>query len=116
VERRIEAVGRYELLQDYSGPQMSIRILRLRGGEESVQRHVHYRSAQVYVAILGRVVVERDGEETVIEPYETAEVPPGTIHGARPLDDEAIVANISVPPLAPDDQIPASRLEAQNWG
>ncbi|GBD23514.1 hypothetical protein HRbin29_01180 [bacterium HR29] len=116
MERRIEAVGRYELLQDYSGAQMSIRILRLRGGEESVQRHVHNRSAQVYVALVGRLLVERDGEETIIEPYETAEVPPGTVHGARPLDEEAIVANISVPPLAPDDQIPASRLESANWG
>lgn len=116
MERRIEAVGRYELLQEYSGPQMSIRILRLRRGEESVQRHVHHRSAQVYVALAGRVLVERDGEETIIEPYETAEVPPGTVHGARPMDEEAIVANISVPPLAPDDQIPATRLESGNWG
>lgn len=116
MERRIEAVGRYELLQDYSGPYMSIRILRLRGGEEAVQRHVHHRSAQVYVALSGRVVVEHDGEETIIEPYQTFEVPPEVIHGARPVDDEAIVANISVPPLAADDQIPVARLEAENWG
>lgn len=116
MERRIEAVGRYELLEEYSGPQLSVRVLRLRAGEESVQRHVHYRSTQVYVALVGRAVIDRDGEETTIEPYQALEVRPGVVHGARPYDEEAVVANISVPPLEADDQIPATRLESANWG
>ncbi len=114
--QRIEPVGQYELLQDFSSEHMSVRVLRLLRGEGSVQRHVHQRSAQVYVAIEGRVAIERDGEETVLEPYQALEVKPGAVHAARPVGEYAIVANISVPPLAPDDQLPAARMESANWG
>lgn len=77
------------------------------GGEgDAVGSHVHRRSMQLYVALEGSVVVEVDGVETVLKPYEVLAVWPGSVHRASPLDGEAVVANISIPPLGADDQVP----------
>lgn len=100
------AVGVYELLTDFDQRSMSVRVFRLSPGHEQVDLHKHRYSTQVYVALQGRVAVHRDGVETELRPYEALEVIPGMVHGARAIDDFAIVMNISVPPLAVDDQAP----------
>ncbi|MGE5594947.1 MAG: cupin domain-containing protein [Hyphomicrobiales bacterium] len=98
-------VGQYELLQDFEAPAASIRVFRVAAGGEGVEPHIHRRSTQFYVALEGRVVIEKDGIETRLEPFEVLSVPPGSMHAARAAGGEAIVLNISVPPLAPDDQV-----------
>jgi mannose-6-phosphate isomerase-like protein (cupin superfamily) len=99
-------VGVYELLSDFDSKRMSVRVFRLVRESEYVDRHRHRKSTQVYVAIDGRVAITRDGVESVLSPFEALEVPPGTIHGARALDQTAVVMNISSPPLDADDQVP----------
>lgn len=106
--QRPALVGNYELLQDFDAAPASVRVFRLAGGAQAVQRHLHHHSAQIYVAIQGRVAIERDGVEVEIAPYEAVVVNPGTVHGARPIDGTAVVMNISVPPLAADDQTPVT--------
>lgn len=103
-------VGRYIVLQDFQASGASVRVFEL--GEETgaVEAHVHQRSAQVYVALEGEVRVLREGHETTIAPYEAIEVPPGQVHAARAAGTRAVVMNISVPPLASDDQVPATPL------
>lgn len=99
-------VGIYELLADYESQRLSVRVFGLRSDAEHVDRHRHRRSTQVYVALEGAVAIERDGVETVLTPYDALEVVPGVIHAARAIDGTAVVMNISVPPLAADDQAP----------
>jgi quercetin dioxygenase-like cupin family protein len=98
-------VGVYELLQDFEARDASIRIFRLQQGAQNVESHVHERSAQIYVALEGRVAIEHDGAETTLTPYEAFAVQPGVVHGARSVDESAVVMNISVPPLEADDQV-----------
>ncbi len=100
------AVGVYELLTDFDQRSMSVRVFRLSPGQEQVNLHRHRYSTQVYVALEGQVAVHRDGVETVLAPYQALEVIPGMVHGARAVDDFAVVMNISTPPLAVDDQAP----------
>lgn len=99
-------VGLYHLLTDFECPAASVRVFRMRGEGDAVGSHVHRRSMQMYLAIEGTVVVEVDGVETVLKPYEVLAVWPGSVHRASPLDGEAVVANISIPPLGADDQVP----------
>jgi len=101
-------VGLYHLLTDFECPAASVRVFRMRGEGDAVGSHVHRRSMQMYLAIEGTVVVEVDGVETVLKPYEVLAVWPGSVHRASPLDGEAVVANISIPPLGADDQVPAT--------
>jgi mannose-6-phosphate isomerase-like protein (cupin superfamily) len=101
-------VGLYHLLTDFECPAASVRVFRMRGEGDAVGSHVHRRSMQMYLAIEGTVVVEVDGVETVLKPYEVLTVWPGSVHRASPLDGEAVVANISIPPLGADDQVPAT--------
>ena len=105
-EQRPIPVGVYDLLTDYVGRKMSVRVFRLQPNREQVDRHRHRRSTQVYVALDGTVAIQRDGVETTLSPYEAVEVPPGVIHGARAVGAPAVLMNISVPPLAVDDQAP----------
>lgn len=105
-DARPKPVGHYEVMEDFVTPQASIRIIRMRGEGMEVETHVHHRTTQIYVALEGRVGVVRDGIEVVLEPYAAMTVPVGREHGARPIDGEAIVMNISVPPLAVDDLAP----------
>lgn len=98
-------VGQYELVQDFDSPEASIRVFRVWAGGHEVQTHVHQHSTQFYVALEGSVAIERDGVETVIAPYEVVRVTRGTSHGARATGAEAVVLNISVPPLRADDQV-----------
>lgn len=105
-QERPVMVGIYELITDFDQRSMSVRVFRLHAGTEQVDLHRHRYSTQVYVALDGEVAIHRDGVETVLSPYAAIEVVPGVIHGARAVQDGAVVMNISVPPLAPDDQAP----------
>lgn len=101
-------VGLYHLLTDFECPAASVRVLRMSGEGDAVGSHVHRRSAQIYVALEGSVAVEVDGVEHILRPYETLAVWPGSVHRASPVDGEAVVMNISVPPLGADDQLPVA--------
>lgn len=108
-------VGHYELLQDYEVPTASVRVFRLAGGGgDAVDAHTHHRSMQIYVALSGQIVVEKDGVETLLEPYQALAVWPGSAHGARPAGGPAVVMNISVPPLGADDQVANPKTEARD--
>lgn len=102
-------VGNYSLLEDYECPSASVRVIRMVGGGERVDPHIHRRSMQLYVAISGQVVVESDGVEHLLEPYRPLAVWPGSPHGVRPVNGEAVVMNISIPPLGADDQGPLEK-------
>lgn len=101
-------VGLYHLLTDFECPAASVRVIRMSGEGDAVGSHLHRRSMQLYVAIEGSVAVEVDGVETVLHPYEVMAVWPGSVHRASPVDGTAVVANISIPPLGADDQVPVS--------
>jgi len=101
-------VGQYELVQDFDSPEASLRVFRVWAGGHEVEPHVHQHSTQFYVALEGSVIIQRDGVETVIQPHEILRVTRGTSHGARAAGAEALVLNISVPPLRADDQVPVS--------
>lgn len=104
-------VGNYELLEDFESPAATVRVLRMARTGQAVELHVHERSAQIYVALQGRVRIEIDGRVAEIEPFHAASVPAGAVHGAAPVGDGAILMNISVPPLGADDQVPVPRYE-----
>lgn len=104
-------VGNYELLEDFESPAATVRVLRMARTGQAVERHVHERSAQIYVALQGRVRVEIDGRVAELEPFHAMNVPAGAVHGAAPVGESAVVMNISVPPLGADDQIPVPRFE-----
>ena len=99
-------VGVYELISDFDSRHLSVRIFRLKAGSEYVDRHRHRRSSQVYVVLEGSVAILRDGVETVAEQHQSLEVLPGVVHAARAVSRQAVVMNISVPPLRADDQAP----------
>lgn len=103
---RPQRVGAYEVLQDIESAAQSVRVIRMSGADSAVRAHVHHRSAQTYLVVRGRVAIEVDGVESIVEPYGAVAVPPGVAHLARPVGGPADVVNISVPPLAPDDQTP----------
>jgi mannose-6-phosphate isomerase-like protein (cupin superfamily) len=103
-------VGLYHLLTDFECPAASVRVIRMSGEGDAVGSHVHRRSMQMYLAIEGSVVVEIDGVETVLRPYDALPVWPGSVHRASPLGGEAVVANISIPPLGADDQVPVAQV------
>jgi mannose-6-phosphate isomerase-like protein (cupin superfamily) len=105
---RPQPVGAYEVIQDFENSSMSIRVIRMAAEAMAINAHVHQRSAQVYVALSGSVRIECDGVETVLRPYDVLSVPIGSLHRAHPVDGAAIVMNISVPPLAANDQAPAT--------
>lgn len=103
-------VGDYELLQDFEADGVgSVRVFRLRPDVE-VGAHVHQQSAQIYVALEGRTVIERDGVAVPLEHYQAALVPAGTVHRAYCAGNGSVVMNISVPPLQVDDQAPVRPL------
>ncbi len=99
-------VGQYTLVQDFDSPEASVRVFRVSAGGNEVETHVHRHSTQFYVALEGKAVIVRDGMETVIEPHQVVRVAKGTLHGARAAGAEALLLNISVPPLRADDQVP----------
>lgn len=99
-------VGLYEMLQDFECPSASVRVFVMHGPGDAVGGHVHRRSVQIYVALEGTVVVDVDGTEHRLAPYAALPVWPGSVHRASPLAGPAIVMNISIPPLGPDDQLP----------
>jgi mannose-6-phosphate isomerase-like protein (cupin superfamily) len=95
----------YQLLQDFECAATSVRVFRMQGARDAVGSHVHRRSAQVYVALRGTVMVDVDGMETVLAPYQALAVWPGQGHSASAVGGEAVLMNISVPPLGADDQV-----------
>lgn len=99
-------VGLYQVLQDFECPTATVRVLRMKPGADAVGGHVHYRSMQIYVALEGTVLVDVDGVETVLKPYAAFPVWPGRRHSASPVHGEAVLMNISIPPLEADDQVP----------
>jgi mannose-6-phosphate isomerase-like protein (cupin superfamily) len=105
-EARPTPVGSYRLLQDYTDRRLSIRVIAMSESAAQVQPHVHARSAQVYMVLEGRAEIECDGVITLAEPYAVVPVPIGSVHSARPYGGPAVVMNLSIPPLAADDQAP----------
>jgi mannose-6-phosphate isomerase-like protein (cupin superfamily) len=102
-------VGQYELLLDFECAPASVRVIELRANTELVEHHVHRKTAQIYVALRGQAVVDIDGQQVLIEPYRAVHVPAGAVHGVHAASREAVVMNISVPPLAVDDQVATER-------
>ena len=100
-------VGGYRLVQDYDAQEASIRVFRV-FAEGDVESHIHQHSKQFYVALDGKAIITVDGVETSIRPFEVLPVPVGSLHSARSADDEALLLNISVPRLRPDDQVSVS--------
>lgn len=101
-----EQVGSYRVLQEFRSREASVRIIEMNYPDAVIAPHVHLRSNQSYLAISGSIIVTVSGIEHTIGPYEIVNLPIGEIHSARPVDGTAILANISVPPIAPDDQRP----------
>ena len=101
---RPPVIGQYALLGDFEASEASIRIIQLASEQESVDVHLHRRSVQFYLVLEGQVIVQCDGVDRVLRQYDVFRVPRESVHGVRPLGDWAVVANISVPPLAPNDQ------------
>jgi len=101
-------VGKYEILQDYETKAASVRVFRMEGSVERIEQHVHHHSTQIYMVIAGEARITVDGVDHTLLPFETLAVYPGTAHGAAPVGPQAILANISIPPLAADDQLPVA--------
>lgn len=99
-------VGLYHILQDYECPTASVRVFGMAADAEAVAGHVHHRSMQIYVALEGTVLVDVDGVETMLKPYDVLPVWPGRVHRASSVNGSAVLMNISIPPLAADDQVP----------
>ena len=104
MSERPPVIGRYALLEDFEAKEASIRIIQLASQDESVDVHLHRQSVQFYVALEGDVVVSCDGVARLLRQYEVFRVPRESVHGVRAAGDWAVIANISVPPLAADDQ------------
>jgi mannose-6-phosphate isomerase-like protein (cupin superfamily) len=102
-------VGHYDIVTDFVAPGASVRVFRMRGVGERIEPHVHHCSAQVYLVLEGEVRITLDGVEHFLAPYQALSVPIGISHSAVPLEGEAVLANISVPPLRFDDQLPPER-------
>jgi mannose-6-phosphate isomerase-like protein (cupin superfamily) len=103
---RPQPVGNYEVLKDWEDARTSIRVIAMEGEPERIARHVHQRSEQVYLVLEGEVEIQKGESVLQLGPYDVAVIPIGVPHGARPVGSRAVIANISVPPLAADDQRP----------
>lgn len=101
-------VGRYEIVQDFVMPGASVRVFQMEGSAERIEQHIHHKSTQIYLSIAGEARIAVDGVEHLLSPYEALAVYPGSAHGATPVGTRAILANISIPALANDDQLPVS--------
>jgi mannose-6-phosphate isomerase-like protein (cupin superfamily) len=116
-QQRPGRVGNYELVEEFESDEASLRILRMEKTDQAIQAHIHRRSMQIYVALQGRVAVDRDGETRRLEPYQAVIIQPETVHAAYPETETAMILNISIPPMAADDQVPVPRFEASaRWG
>ena len=104
---RPQQVGDYDILTDFITPGATIRVFRLEGPSEGIREHVHHKSTQMYLSIGGVARVRVDGVDHLLSPYEALTVPAGVPHGAVAIGEFAVLANISVPGLAPSDQLSA---------
>ena len=107
-DKRPPMVGSYELLLDFESADLSVRVFRLEPTAGAVDLHVHRHTNQTYVVLEGNAVISRDGLEDTLGPHQAATVEVGTVHGARASGGEAVLMNISVPPLRIDDQVPVA--------
>lgn len=98
----MQAFGDYEVVSHQEFPECSLRILRMRDGQE-VSRHFHNVSTQMYLGFGGTVEVWVEGRAHRIASGEGVRVPAGAVHAVRPVDGDAIVLSVSVPPLRTDD-------------
>lgn len=105
-DQRPIPVGVYQILQDFACPSASVRVFRLSGDGDAIGGHIHRRSMQIYVALEGSVAIEIEGVERTVTPYEAVPVWPGMKHRASPVAGDAVLMNISIPPLDADDQLP----------
>lgn len=103
-QQRPPMVGRYQLLLDYECPDATVRILRLKAGEQAVEQHLHHHTDQIYVTLEGEAVISNEGVDVPLPRYHATTVTRGSLHAARAVAGEAVVINISVPPLRADDQ------------
>ena len=109
--RRPRQVGQYEVIQDFQTSGLSIRIIRMDLATAAIGRHVHHKCEQVYVVMEGEVTVLRGDERLELGLHDVAAIPHGVPHGAFPRQGNAVVMNISTPPLDPDDQVPDIRTQ-----
>ncbi|MCC7363423.1 MAG: hypothetical protein IT303_03550 [Dehalococcoidia bacterium] len=113
-QQRPPMVGRYQLLLDYECPDATVRIIRLKAGHQAVEQHLHHHTNQIYVTIEGEAIISNEGVDIPLPLHHATTVTRGSLHSARAKDGDAIVINISVPPLRPDDQKPAHPDLARN--
>lgn len=112
-DQRPQLVGDYKLLQDFQNNSIGIRVLQMSSDDKQIEPHLHHHSAQVYIGLEGKAIVECDGVEHQVSAYDIVSIPRQSLHTARALDGPAVVMNISVPPLRADDQAPSlSTVEA----
>jgi len=109
-------VGNYDLLEDFESDDATVRVLRLAPDGQSIQPHLHERTTQIYVALEGRLRVEVEGQATDLHPYRATVIPAGMAHRAVAIDEAAVLMNISIPPLAADDQIALPKFDASGAG
>jgi mannose-6-phosphate isomerase-like protein (cupin superfamily) len=102
-------VGTYDILTDFLTNDAGVRVFRMGGVAQRIEPHVHHRSAQIYVVLEGEARITVDGVEHFLRPYQALAVPVGVPHSAAALGPEAVLANISTPPLRFDDQLPPDR-------
>lgn len=110
-EQRPQPVGRYEVLEDFECHSASVRVLKLEGATEHIDQQATRRSMRIYLSIGGTARVTVDGVTHLLQPYAALAVWPGSEHGAAPAGSEAILVNISIPPLTADDQLPVTPAE-----
>ena len=109
-------VGNYDLLEDFDTESATIRVLRMAPTGQTIQQHRHEKTTQIYVALQGRIRVEVEGKTIDLEPYRATVIHAGKPHGAAPAGETAILMNVSIPPLAADDQLPVPEFESADAG
>ncbi|MEK7848991.1 MAG: cupin domain-containing protein [Chloroflexota bacterium] len=97
-------MGDYKVVSSVQTEECSLRLLKLERGE-SVGRHHHQGTTQIYFVLEGEVETVMAGSTRRLRPYEMLRVPPGTPHGLH-APGMCLVLSISIPPLEMEDQHP----------
>ena len=87
-----------DLLEDFDTESATIRVLRMAPTGQAIQQHLHEKTTQIYVALQGRVRVEVEGKTIDLEPYRATVIHAGKPHRASPVEETAILMNISISP------------------
>ncbi len=73
-------------------------MLALHGAKAGLQPEPHsHPNDQIAVMIKGRMLMEIDGEERVLEPGDFAYVPANVVHRIQTLDEDALVLDVFAP-------------------